>query len=63
MKNISAKDAKYGFGKLIDMARAEPVVVEKYGRPVVVVCAYEVYERLRLLADGESVVRLHEDRG
>lgn len=47
MQNMSAKDAKYGFGRLIDLARAEPVVVEKHGRPVVVVMAVEEYERLR----------------
>lgn len=43
---MSAKDAKYGFGRLIDLARSEPVVVEKHGRPVVVVMAVEEYVRL-----------------
>ena len=33
MKTLSAEDAKYGFGRLIDLARAEPVAVAKYGRP------------------------------
>jgi prevent-host-death family protein len=47
MQNMSAKEAKYGFGRLIDLARAEPVVVEKHGRPVVVVLAIEEYQRLR----------------
>ncbi len=47
MPSMSAKDAKYGFGRLIDLARSEPVVVEKHGRPVVVVLAVEEYERLR----------------
>jgi len=47
MQNMSAKDAKYGFGRLIDLARSEPVVVEKHGRPVVVVLAIEEFERLR----------------
>jgi prevent-host-death family protein len=46
LKTISAKDAKYGFGKLIDTARAEPVTVEKHGPPVVVVISVEEYERL-----------------
>ena len=44
---MSAKDAKYGFGRLIDLARSQPVIVEKHGRPVVVVLAVEEYERLR----------------
>ena len=39
MKTLSAKDAKYGFGQLIDHARAEPVAVAKHGRPIVVVMA------------------------
>ncbi len=47
MQTLSAKDAKYGFGRLIDLARAEPVAVAKHGRPVVVVMAVEEYERLR----------------
>lgn len=46
MQSMSAKDAKYGFGRLIDLARSEPVTVEKHGRPVVVVMAVEEYERL-----------------
>ena len=47
MQTLSAKDAKYGFGRLIDLARAEPVTVAKHGRPVVVVMAIEEYERLK----------------
>jgi prevent-host-death family protein len=46
MQTLSARDAKYNFGRLIDMARAEPVTVEKHGRAVVVVLAVEEYERL-----------------
>lgn len=46
MKSISAKDAKNGFGRLIDIARAEPVTIEKHGRAVVVVMAVEAYEEL-----------------
>ena len=43
---MSARDAKNGFGRLIDTARAEPVAIEKHGRPVVVVVAVEEFERL-----------------
>tara|TARA_R100000005_G_scaffold95741_3_gene78505 strand:- start:4754 stop:4942 length:189 start_codon:yes stop_codon:yes gene_type:complete len=46
MKTISAREAKNGFGRLIDTARAEPVLIEKHGRGVVVVVAVEEYERL-----------------
>ena len=54
MQTLSAKDAKYGFGRLIDLARAEPIAVTKHGRPVVVVLSLEEYERLKAL---ESAVK------
>ncbi len=47
MQSMSAKEAKYNFGRLIDTARAEPVTVEKHGRAVVVVLAVEEFERLK----------------
>jgi prevent-host-death family protein len=47
MQTLSANDAKYGFGRLIDLARAEPVTIEKHGRPVAVVLSVEDYERLQ----------------
>ena len=46
MQHISARDAKNSFGRLIDLARAAPVSIEKHGRPVVVVISVEEYERL-----------------
>jgi len=46
MKTMSAKDAKNSFGLLLDQARAEPVQVEKHGRPVVVVMSVEAFEKL-----------------
>ena len=52
MQTLSAKDAKYGFGRLIDLARAEPVAVAKHGRTVVVVLAVEEYERLKAVEAG-----------
>lgn len=54
MHTMSAKDAKYGFGRLIDMARAEPITVEKHGRPVIVVLAVEEYERLRAIENRSA---------
>ncbi|WP_330208496.1 type II toxin-antitoxin system Phd/YefM family antitoxin [Pseudomonas sp. Z13] len=47
MQSMSARDAKNSFGKLIDMARAAPVAIEKHGRAVVVVLSVERYELLR----------------
>ncbi|WP_215762458.1 type II toxin-antitoxin system Phd/YefM family antitoxin [Acetobacter sp. P1H12_c] len=52
MQTLSAKDAKNGFGRLIDLARVEPVAVAKHGRPVVVVMAVEEYDRLRGIEIG-----------
>jgi len=49
MQTLSATDAKYGFGQLIDLALAEPVAVAKHGRTVVVVLAVEEYERLKAI--------------
>ena len=51
MQRIAAREAKNSFGRLIDMARAEPVAIEKHGRAVVVVVSFEEYERLTA---GES---------
>jgi len=47
MKTMSARDAKNAFGLLLDTARAEPVAVEKHGRPVVVVLSVEEFERMK----------------
>lgn len=52
MKTMSAREAKNGFGLLIDTARAEPVLIEKHGRGVVVVISLEQFERLSLRASG-----------
>nr|WP_309501736.1 type II toxin-antitoxin system Phd/YefM family antitoxin [uncultured Roseovarius sp.] len=51
MQILSAKDAKYGFGRLIDLAQAEPVAVAKHGRTVVGL-AVEKYERLKAVEAG-----------
>jgi len=49
MRSITSADAKNNFGELIDLARAAPVAVTKYDRPVVVVMAVEEFERLKAL--------------
>ena len=61
MQTLSAKDAKYGFGRLIDLARAEPVAVAKHGRPVVVVLSVEEYERLKSLDAQQPSAREERD--
>jgi prevent-host-death family protein len=54
MKVISAGKAKNGFGLLIDTARAEPVTIQKHGRPVAVVLSVEEFERLKARATGTA---------
>ena len=51
MKTMSAREAKNAFGLMIDTARAEPVLIEKHGRGVVMVIAVEEYERLSLQSE------------
>lgn len=59
MKTLAAREAKYNFGRLIDTARAAPGVIEKHGRPVVVVMAVEEYERLKAIEAGQPVKSRH----
>ena len=53
MRTLTAKEAKYGFGRLIDLARTEPLIVAKHGRPVVVVMAFEEFGRLKAIEEGQ----------
>jgi len=53
MRTLTAKEAKYGFGRLIDLARTEPLIVAKHGRPVVVVMAFDEYGRLKAIAEAQ----------
>ncbi len=62
MKNFSAKDAKNHFGQMIDAARLEPVVIEKHGRPMVVVCSVEEFERLSKAAASRAGADRERDR-
>jgi prevent-host-death family protein len=49
MRTFTSADAKNNFGELIDLARAAPVAITKYERPVVVVLAVEEFDRLKAL--------------
>lgn len=53
MKTMSAREAKNAFGLMIDTARAEPVLIQKHGRGVVVVVSVEEYERLSVRSGRE----------
>ncbi len=54
MKRLSAAEAKNAFGHLIDLARHEPVLIEKHNRAVVVVISIEEYDRLAGGASSHS---------
>ena len=53
MKTITANELKQSTGRAMDQAQRQPVIVEKYGRPHVVILSHEdyrEYERLRYAA-------------
>ena len=47
MAKITATDAKNRFGQVLEMARTEPVHVQKNGRDVAVVISPEEFERYK----------------
>jgi len=52
MKKIAAREAKNGFGQLLDTAQREPVCIEKKGRPVAVIISLEDYQRLEKMEEA-----------
>jgi len=48
LKIMSAKEAKNGFGKLMEYAQREPVVIQKHGRASAVVVSAEEYKNIKL---------------
>jgi antitoxin Phd len=52
MKKLAATQAKNNFGATMDAALAEPVLVEKSGRPSVVMLSLAEYDRLIALEDA-----------
>ena len=54
MKTMSACEARNVFGLMIDTARAEPVLIEKHGRGMVMVIAMQEYERLTVRLDARG---------
>ena len=47
MHKISAHEAKARFGQLLELARDEPVVIEKHGRGVAVVISKEEFDAVQ----------------
>ena len=55
MSTITATDAKNRFGQVLEMARSEPVRVQKNGRDVAVVLSPEEFERYQeVMANTEG---------
>jgi prevent-host-death family protein len=52
MTTVNATYAKQNFGACIADAIKQPVVIEKSGRPTVVMISYEEYQRLSELEDA-----------
>ena len=48
LKIMSAKEAKNSFGKLMEDAQREPVVIQKHGRASAVVVSAEEYKNTKL---------------
>lgn len=46
METIAATEASNRFGHLLDMARSEPVAIQKQGREVAIILAVEEYHRM-----------------
>jgi len=52
MKAMSAREAKSGFGLMIGIAHAAPVLIEKHGRGVVVAMYADEYGRSKAIEAG-----------
>jgi prevent-host-death family protein len=65
MSSITATDAKNRFGQVLEMARTEPVHVQKNGRDVAVVVSPEQFARMQAAAAKPAVnplvARLHNE--
>ena len=65
LKIMSAKEAKNSFGKLMEDAQREPVVIQKHGRASAVVVSAEEYKNIKLerLRNRLAVGMEQADRG
>lgn len=52
MKTATATEVKNKLGQFFDAALVEPIIVEKSGRPSVVILSYSEYERLQAAEDA-----------
>lgn len=54
MTETSASDFQKRLGEFTDIARREPVMITRHGRPSLVLLAAEDYERLRLIEERST---------
>ncbi len=48
---VKASEVKNRLGKYLDLARREPVVISKSGKPAAVLISWEEYQRMREMED------------
>ena len=60
MTTVAATELKNQFGKIIDLARREPVMVQNHGRDTVVIVDHEEFAHLRRLEDAYWGARADE---
>jgi prevent-host-death family protein len=65
MSIFGAREAKNEFGRLLDTAQRETVLIEKKGRPVAVVISVEAFKRLEEAEDAlwEVLAKASEAKG
>lgn len=65
MSTFGAREAKNEFGRLLDTAQRETVVIEKKGRPVAVLMSVDEFKRLEEAEDAlwEVLAKASETEG
>jgi prevent-host-death family protein len=58
---MSATDAKNRFGEVLELARKEPVRIQKNGRDVAVVVSAEEYQRMVAPRVNPLIAKLHAE--
>lgn len=54
MRTISSNLAKQTFGRVLEMAQREPVLIEKHNHPTAVILSVAEYDRLKLVLSDRS---------
>jgi len=46
MRQVTANEVKQGFGRILDAAQREPIVIQRYKRDAAVLLSMQEYEKL-----------------